>query len=258
MSAIRDWSSTRRERSWRSTCSSPRAARSLAPPRLDGLVRDLAAEWGLATGHVLSGGTEDLLLTVRTADGHAAVLKIAPPGLETLTGELRTLREAWAVPPPDERLMNGAEKAASLAAFIETAWRELGEPCSGRAGEVAPSFADTRRRAFDPVRAVLAVGLDRAGVERAPAPAARLPRSGPRAPRGRRGLGRRGWPVIVRREGRRGDRRPGHRSAGGVGGAVSSWSEKKLRPLRASNQRSNAASAWAGSQGTSGSGRAAR
>ena len=34
---------------------------------LDGLVRDLVAEWGLATGRVLSGGTEALLLTARTA-----------------------------------------------------------------------------------------------------------------------------------------------------------------------------------------------
>ena len=134
------------------------------------------------------------------------MLKIAPPGLETMTGELRTLLaaegrgyarvlrhdvtrgalllerlgpqlielglpvaaqieaicatlgEAWAVPPPDERLMNGAEKAASLAAFVETAWRELGEPCSARAVEVALSFAGARRRAFDPARAVLAHG----------------------------------------------------------------------------------------------------
>ena len=34
---------------------------------LDGLVRDLAGEWGLSTGRVLSGGTEALLVAARTA-----------------------------------------------------------------------------------------------------------------------------------------------------------------------------------------------
>ncbi len=54
--------------------------------------------------------------------------------------------------------MTGAEKARSLADFIETAWRDLGEPCSARTIEMACSFADVRHRAFDPATAVLAHG----------------------------------------------------------------------------------------------------
>ena len=70
-----------------------------------------------------------------------------------------TLLEAWTVrPAADARFVNGVEKAESLAAFVETAWRELGEPCSARAVEMALGFAAARRRAFHPARAVLAHG----------------------------------------------------------------------------------------------------
>jgi streptomycin 6-kinase len=69
-----------------------------------------------------------------------------------------TLSEAWTPLPKGARFMTGAEKARSLADFIETAWRDLGEPCSARTIEVAYSFADVRHRAFDPETAVLAHG----------------------------------------------------------------------------------------------------
>jgi streptomycin 6-kinase len=66
--------------------------------------------------------------------------------------------EAWTPLPQGARFVTGAEKASSLANFIEAAWRELGEPCSARTVDTACSFADVRRRAFDPSTAVLAHG----------------------------------------------------------------------------------------------------
>lgn len=68
-----------------------------------------------------------------------------------------TLLEAWAAPPPPG-LMNGAEKASSLAESISVTWRELGRPCSGAVVETALAFAEQRRLAFDPAKAVLAHG----------------------------------------------------------------------------------------------------
>jgi streptomycin 6-kinase len=69
-----------------------------------------------------------------------------------------TLLEAWAAPPAGAFFQTGAEKARGLVAFIETTWRELGEPCSARTVETAASFAAIRGRAFDPATAVLAHG----------------------------------------------------------------------------------------------------
>jgi streptomycin 6-kinase len=54
--------------------------------------------------------------------------------------------------------MTGAEKALSLAGFIETLFVELGQPCEARTAEMALDFAEQRRRAFDPAKAVLAHG----------------------------------------------------------------------------------------------------
>jgi streptomycin 6-kinase len=173
---------------------------------IDGLVRDLAAEWQLSIGEVLSGGTESLVADATTPEGQHAVLKVAIPGLDPTGSELRTLRaargrgyakvfrhdgprgatllerlgcplhevglpigaqlkaicdtltEAWMPLPAEERFMTGAEKAQSLSVFIATTWRELGEPCSKRAIEIACRFADERRRAFDPATAILAHG----------------------------------------------------------------------------------------------------
>src|SRR5216683_2903381 len=41
-----------------------------------------------------------------------------------------TLLEAWTPLPEGAGFMTGAEKANSLANFIEVTWRDLGEPCS--------------------------------------------------------------------------------------------------------------------------------
>lgn len=69
-----------------------------------------------------------------------------------------TLREAWTMPPEDERFVTGAEKAESLMRLIETIWPETGRPCSERTIERALAFAENRRRAFDEGNAVLAHG----------------------------------------------------------------------------------------------------
>jgi streptomycin 6-kinase len=69
-----------------------------------------------------------------------------------------TLLEAWAPPPEGARFETGAEKADSLADFVEAAWRDLGKPCAARTIDVARRFAQARRRAFDPATAVLAHG----------------------------------------------------------------------------------------------------
>jgi streptomycin 6-kinase len=69
-----------------------------------------------------------------------------------------TLQDAWTQLPDGLELMSGAEKANNLAALIKTAWSELGKPCSERAIDKALSFADVRRRAFNPENAVLAHG----------------------------------------------------------------------------------------------------
>jgi streptomycin 6-kinase len=69
-----------------------------------------------------------------------------------------TLAEAWAAPPADVPLMNGAEKARSLRDFIAATWRELGQPCPAEVIDTALRYADARARSFDPRRAVLAHG----------------------------------------------------------------------------------------------------
>ena len=69
-----------------------------------------------------------------------------------------TLIEAWRPPPEKVVFMTGSEKALSLAGFVETLFVELGRPCDERTARMALDFADRRRRAFDPAKAVLAHG----------------------------------------------------------------------------------------------------
>jgi streptomycin 6-kinase len=70
-----------------------------------------------------------------------------------------TLRRAWQVPPPaSASLPSGADKARWLAHFIAATWEELNWPCPQPIIEQALSFAEVRRRAFDPQTAVLAHG----------------------------------------------------------------------------------------------------
>lgn len=68
------------------------------------------------------------------------------------------LRRAWRVPPPGLQLVTGAEKAAGMAAYIETVWNKLGRPCSDRTYDVALGFLRERRAAFDPKTSVMAHG----------------------------------------------------------------------------------------------------
>ena len=77
-----------------------------------------------------------------------------------------TLREAWITLPAVSEvspLSTGAEKAVELARMIESesrARRKLGseKPCSERAIDLALSYAERRRRAFDPGQSVLVHG----------------------------------------------------------------------------------------------------
>jgi streptomycin 6-kinase len=49
-------------------------------------------------------------------------------------------------------------RAVELSRIIETHWSSLGSPCSARAIELALSYAERRRRAFDPARSVVVHG----------------------------------------------------------------------------------------------------
>lgn len=69
-----------------------------------------------------------------------------------------TMRQAWIAVPDDLPLMNGSEKARSLAKLIATAWQQLERPCSERAVECALAFADARHRAYDAATSVLVHG----------------------------------------------------------------------------------------------------
>jgi streptomycin 6-kinase len=68
-----------------------------------------------------------------------------------------TLREAWQS-PQGEVFTTGAEKAESLAAFIEKTWRDTDKPCERTVVDYALDACERRRCAFDPDRAVMAHG----------------------------------------------------------------------------------------------------
>jgi streptomycin 6-kinase len=61
---------------------------------LDGLVRDLAAQWQLSIGPSLPGGTTSFVAKATTAEGQDAVLKVALPGADPAASQLRTLLAA--------------------------------------------------------------------------------------------------------------------------------------------------------------------
>jgi len=61
-------------------------------------------------------------------------------------------------PAPDSGLPTGAEKAARLAAYVESAWDRLDRPCPERTIQVALADAAKRAAAYDPERAVLLHG----------------------------------------------------------------------------------------------------
>lgn len=74
-----------------------------------------------------------------------------------------TLQSAWRPPEDPAGFMTGAEKAASLADFIEATWSELDRPCAERTIERALAFAEARGGAFSPERALLGHGDAHAG-----------------------------------------------------------------------------------------------
>lgn len=69
-----------------------------------------------------------------------------------------TLVAAWAIPPVEARLMNGAEKARSLSEFIVATWHALGKPCAAQVVDTALHYAEERRQHFNSRAAVLAHG----------------------------------------------------------------------------------------------------
>lgn len=87
---------------------------------------------------------------------------IAEAGLSTdaqMRAVFEALEEAWSQAPDDGvGLMTGADKARSLANFIQETWSALGRPCSERTIETALRYAEARRQSFDPRSAVLAHG----------------------------------------------------------------------------------------------------
>jgi streptomycin 6-kinase len=69
-----------------------------------------------------------------------------------------TLRKAWMPPAEGMPFASGTDKATELSGSIELHWGRLGKPCSEHTIELALSYANRRRRAFDPARSVLAHG----------------------------------------------------------------------------------------------------
>jgi streptomycin 6-kinase len=69
-----------------------------------------------------------------------------------------TLLEARRPPPPDLRLMTGAEKADSMAETVRSVTARFAAACSAGTVEVALRFASERRAAFDPAASVLGHG----------------------------------------------------------------------------------------------------
>jgi streptomycin 6-kinase len=69
-----------------------------------------------------------------------------------------TLREARRPPPPDLRLMTGAEKADAMADTVRSVTARFEGACSARAIDAAMRFAEQRRAAFDPAASVLGHG----------------------------------------------------------------------------------------------------
>ena len=124
-----------------------------------------------------AGGAEARLLKAADGRGYAElirhdeprramVLERLGPRLSTLGYSIdrqievicATLRQAWMTPAATAGFIDGAEKAASLARFINETWLVLGRPCSKRAIAVALDYAERRRRAFSRETAVLAHG----------------------------------------------------------------------------------------------------
>ena len=69
-----------------------------------------------------------------------------------------TMRAAWIKVHPAFACVTGAEKAHSLATFIESLWHELHQPCTEVTKILAQTFARERAAAFDSLTSVLVHG----------------------------------------------------------------------------------------------------
>ena len=69
-----------------------------------------------------------------------------------------TLHDAWMPLPDGPPFATAAEKAVELARVIESNWSALGKPCSERTIDLALSYAEKRRLAFDTAQSVLVHG----------------------------------------------------------------------------------------------------
>jgi streptomycin 6-kinase len=99
--------------------------------------------------------TENTMLLERLG---AQLHKLGLPVDRQLEMICATLREAWMPLPEGQTFTTGAERATELAEIIASSWNALGRPCSERTIDVALTYAEGRRRAFDPAQSMLVHG----------------------------------------------------------------------------------------------------
>src|SRR5215470_6652173 len=118
---------------------------------LDGMVRDLAAEWHLSIGRALSGGTESYVAEATTADGEDAVLKIALPAVDPTHGELRTLLAAQGHGYA-KVFRHDAARDAMLLERLGRQIEELGLPIDAQLTAICVTLSEARTAPFDGAR----------------------------------------------------------------------------------------------------------
>lgn len=126
------------------------------PNNLLGELRVLKLADGIGYAKLLaSDEAQDALLLERLGVQLADSVLPLP---EQLAIMCQTLQAAWHPIDNPAGFTNGAEKAQSLASFIESRWNQLKHPCSRVIIDRALAFADERERAFDPANSVLVHG----------------------------------------------------------------------------------------------------
>ncbi|MEM7738966.1 MAG: aminoglycoside phosphotransferase family protein [Deinococcota bacterium] len=70
----------------------------------------------------------------------------------------QTLADAWIESDAPQGFLSGAEKARSLAEYIQEMWQTLNAPCSGASVEQALGYAAARENAYDPHKSLLVHG----------------------------------------------------------------------------------------------------
>ena len=134
------------------------AVLKLSPPFGDGIsgeLRALNAAAGRGYARLYRGDEGRGAMLLERLGGQLAESGL--PLSEQLAALCEALTQAWEVPPADG-LMNGAQKAAALAAFVEEVWSALGRPCERSVVDLALRYAQARAEAFDPGAAVMAHG----------------------------------------------------------------------------------------------------